>query len=205
MFSLLQVHGWLQSERQPFSVTILNLFPSIRSTGFTRLLISKKNKQPPTNHKKHWKWNPNKLLETTVALKDVGPSVQVAVAAVVAVLPYLALVSRSTFPSRRRTCWSHSARIWCGLWLCGAPPPTCALRRRTQWLEQIKREINYYSWLEISNNSPRTIKPIIKSGWLKKESVRDIIAVLGSNTHRYPAKKVSAMDKKSTTRIKYQI
>lgn len=43
------------------------------------------------------------------------------------------------------------------------------------------------------------MKPIMNRGWFRKESVNDIIAVLGSKTHRYPAKKVKIIDTKRTT------
>lgn len=48
-------------------------------------------------------------------------------------------------------------------------------------------------------HSPRTMKPMIKSGWLRKESVSDITAVLGSKIHRHPAKNVNTIETKRTT------
>lgn len=50
-----------------------------------------------------------------------------------------------------------------------------------------------------NHNSPNTMKPVINSGWFMKESVREIIAVLGSKTHRYPAKKVKTIETNRTT------
>lgn len=118
----------------------------------------------------------------------------------VAVVLESAWASGSTCPSHRRTCWSHSALTVSCWWWCVVPPPIYELQTRIRILKgQFIRARDNSRRLIIYE--PSTMNPIINSGWLRKESVNDITAVLGSKIQRHPAKNVKTIEMKRTTEI----